>query len=779
MNENTNIFERDEENVEIQGKALVGNVEIPIDLKQGGFKKYKNLEEIVDKIVNDFTEEPVYTDKQTLTYVLSSSTDGQSQAGIVSICPSLLTAMRLYDKLSDDNAKKDTLKNQIENAICKLLKQIYQQELNQAPLESFLPILSKIYRDIPPIFDASPYESIQFRGQNQQYIDSISWAVPVFLEIMYLEKIDFPDTLRDIARYLAQWCLNYINTAVISDEKGTKGWNFTKISDSTKTNASLYFTYAVSTIYMSFYSKYGDIIGSLRTIEPMIDEPSIDKDKNVWDYKADLSELQNKMSIESDIKMLCKKENEKKLEDLMFFNDFRQISNQEKDTESKDFKNTVGNLSKLRWYLLEVSQTLWAKFDLRDGNFKKEFENNFFQEDTDGKLATEEYIRNTGRTNTLFTGLLIIGIMMNAGYDKQFSKTNTKNNDDDDYEYRKFQNKLFVHVAKVQRLYDDLEQEDKSFFVDTLMLTFNESFDTETKILVNQMRKENIRVMPLSTMLLKTNHLLSEYIIQYPQKQMVASLQSIAKSRYTTDKGPKWLWEKDNYHAISNYYYVDAIFNFYRYYETYEKKYVVDYDETVKEIANNPVSFPEVQKELERQNEIFEADKKANDAELKTAKEEVERQEAKIREIENKNVGYAALDNSMVSVILNNPTFYKELIKGIRKQLAEDISKKYEINERSRGTVEKIKVPIDPKENTLFAMIQAMFVDILLPSAVKGAQINPSGKIKLGKSGKFHDGEPSYPEQIIENAREYLINQDGFAQWIEALMKSALVWPTQ
>ena len=753
-----------------QVEVIINGKQTTIDLTSGGFKKYKDLHKIADLIAEDFIHKTVYNPSQQKTYLMSSMTDGQ-KAGTLSICPSLLVAMRIWAIMKNEQ-NKVTVKKHIDTAILELLQKIFSigertilNEKNSlgAQLDAWI---DKIFPEgnidlsvTKPIFDGSPFEEGRFLEKEKSFIVTISWAVPVFLEIMYLKdeetKIDaFSDKLKGLVKELTKWCLKYIDEATLKDEKGSAvGWNFTKLDnvENEKNLASLYFTYAVSTIYTAFTSssKYGKIIDALRVKENQKNE------ENDAIVKAE--------------EILQHPENEKKLEDVRWFNEGKPFSKDDSTDDNND--DELGLLTKLRLRLLGISKTLWERFE----KTTQPFANNFFHEDMNGTQAGEIDIMNAGSTNALFTGLLVIGILLTSEYHKEIEQADKSL---EKIAYKKFQNKLFVHVAKIQRLYDDLAQENKSFFVDTLIPLFKENFDVETRELADELRKANIKVMPLPTILMKTNHILSENIIQFPQKQMGESLDIIEKRMYfdKTAKRTRMLWETDAYYAISNYYYVEAIFNFYEYYDKYEYPYLCNYDQITKQLETKRFDFPTYKKEFDQLN--IDLVKERKEKEL-WATRHAKLKDQKTYDTESTTTAKQLVENinNVIekSEFFSSANFAKTMIKGIRTHLADELIKKYgKLMTINEGAEFKSTVDLGDQAS-LTSLIKALFIDMFLPAAIEGNLLKDDPRYSRLGVGKYANEETRRVDIEIEG-RKLLYDDVILNEFFARLCEGKLNW---
>jgi len=845
------------------------------------FERYIPLSEISSKIAAELSETEAaaaYTDadvdkksyeeimNEGLTFFMSSDT-GLKRTGLLSLFPALLTGIKLYSEMSESKAKNDLLEK-IKKGIDVVFKFIYRDDdWRNKP-------------NLKPIFDASPYEYKAFYAgsdakglEGRSYIDSISWAVPLFLKIMNLLNKDkefvFDDIIyREKAKELIKWCLDYVNSAVLTIDAENEnfenkphferpvGWNFSKIvPGNAEEQRSLYFTYAASSMYLSLYEEYKEIIDNLQTLNRAYDErvtllikslkTSLKKEGIYEEYKEiieldkaydemipllitsleekevttfeEMPSLKEVISLkeaillkkDTDFKQMEKaistlalnedgkvdedkedelqealgelkkyKGNRRKLNDYYDFNDKKSAEFNGKiypnrEINKKDNKS-LGSVSRLKWNLEKISNDIWEKA-------KDKLEDNFIYDDFNFKIATSEAIQSGGQTNALFAGLLHISICLYSKYDFVVSYTKDDGSKFADGSkkfgkkaYNDMQNIMLLHVQRVQRFFDKLSEKKKAFGVDFLILRFPENFsddnnekeksyptDSET---AERLRKQLIRITSLTPMLLKTNNLISKYVVQYPQKQMGESMVQIAKKRFNernekTEGGKKkyrWFWESDGYHAMSNYYYVGAIFDFYEYYEDYEQEYILSYTNLRKILVNDldytesvQAYYQKITKEMEQTKE---EQKKEYEDKLKKMQEELEK--AKKSEIGEKL--FSDIKEAVKNTI-DEPEFLKMIINGLRKQLAKDVFERYSdpTLEQEEKDLKRLKDPIKPKDDSFFSLLQALAADIILQSAIEAKKDSAGRVIGLGKGKGFDNLKLS--EAAINGGEQLII----------------------
>jgi len=803
------------------------------------FERYKNLPEISVLIANELVGENAYKSPDNdvinnlsykdirdkgLTFFMSTDT-GLKNTGLLSLCPALLTGIRLYESMPESE-KKTELLSKIKSGIEAFFKFIYrEQDWRKNP-------------DAKPVFDASPYESDAFYpGDDKErlgrsYIDSISWATFLFLRIMnFVEKNDKDkkfvfEEYREEAKKLIKWCLSYVNNAVLTieaeDEEAEEdekiyqrpvGWSFSKIVSSSETaeaQRSLYFTYAAASMYLAFYDEYKDIIDHLMTLNRKNDDKeipfynSLEPNYHLNNFKQAEEAIEAYENImEKDkpeqVKALedlkdaleeLKKADPNDLEDYYFFNDGKSAEYNGKIYTVAEINNksSLGSISRFKWNLEKISTDLWIKAKEKD-----KLENNFVYDDFNFNIATEEAIKSGGQTNALFAGLLHISICLYSTYDLVISYTK----DDGTRRfgpkaYEDMQNTMLLHVQKVQRFFDELENEGKAFGVDSLILRFSEDYSDDTnkkgnltdRELAEKLRKQSIHIASLTPMLLKTNNLISNYVIKYPQKQMGASLIRVGKKRFfdrtikSNDENEKyrWFWDADGYHAMSNYYYVGAIYDFYNYYRTYEEQYITRYTE-LRETLTRDLKFTDSVREYyqKKDDEITELkaeyERKLKDKDKDIAAIEAKAKKGEIGDSLVKNINQVVED----STYFDDPEFLRRVIDGIRKQLAKELVERYARNPQvDKAVLEQLTKPLVPKDGTLFSLLQALTADIILPSAIE-ANKKPSGVIQeLGRDGVENPEGISVAKFALKGGKQLIT--DGVIDRLFASIFKQFTW---
>lgn len=362
---------------------------------------------------------------------------------------------------------------------------------------------------------------------------------------------------------------------ILRDKDGeVRGWTFRKMDDSAE--PSLYFSYVASTVYLGLYKRFnrGGMIDKLRAFEKEFYEA--EENSGFRFYEGILSSEKREKNIDA----LRKRKgfdkfaeyldnlSEEEISELDLL--YNKINKGEPLTHTID-DSKIGNFTLLKKATVGFADTLWNK---GYGNGKRiPFKVNMAKGPCfeDGSLVDLDVVRLSSHNNAFFNNLFVIGIILNSAYDEEVKRKNTD-------EYDRMLNAFQLSIQNTQRCYDEIANEKLLYKIDSYILDFSDKTDKENEELAKQMRKVNMAVVPLMPLILKNNNLMSQYVVRYPQKQMTESLKDIIRNKKRKDGKSSWVWDKDGYNAITNYYYVDALISFYRYYEEYEEPFIGDED---------------------------------------------------------------------------------------------------------------------------------------------------------------------------------------------------------
>ncbi len=436
------------------------------------------------------------------------------------------------------------------------------------------------------VFNASPYKTGEAFDEQYAYIDCVTWVIPTFLLVLryHIDIGQICKFEKELIRIINRG-LDYINEAYIHpDEKGrrdklTCGWNFTKDCE----EPSLYFTFAVEECYVDLYTAFEEYLGDREALRDSKDGISIDDEiveRIALEQEKFNKTLEEKSysSIRYDGLDLAFFENDK-------YNEIKRVFMLINE-DDEDFGSRYGELERK---CKQVAGMVWPLV-------KSKFADYFFFNDLHATI-TEEDIKMSTTNDALFNTVYIINILIDAGFDEDINRRIAKarivpeNETEDEAaarekefsdattEYNNLLDTCQFALQKAFRVYENLKNESREYIVDQFLIGFNEKL-TKLETKVRELRKLRIRVFSLVPLFIKTNSVVSEYLVKYPQNSMKKYLGYILDNRYIEKSRGNvktlWIWEKDGYFSASNYYYISALGEFYSYYETYEMDFIDD-----------------------------------------------------------------------------------------------------------------------------------------------------------------------------------------------------------
>ncbi len=200
-------------------------------------------------------------------------------------------------------------------------------------------------------------------------------------------------------------------------------------------------------------------------------------------------------------------------------------------------------------------------------------------------------IRNTSRSSVLFNTIYVIFILF-------YSYTNTRTQRYDlpgevrsEAELEQIIGTITRGLQLVQNFYDDLKAEGNENIVDKHIISFN-----QRNVLVPEFSKmlndESIQASSLLPMLVKANNLVAYYILKFPQQSMT----DLFDEALSVKVEGKWLWENRRFDLLSTERYIEALADYFDYYDTYERNYA-------KKILDSATIRAEERRKLQKQNE--------------------------------------------------------------------------------------------------------------------------------------------------------------------------------
>ncbi len=651
--------------------------------KEGCFYKYRNSKEIGEKIYVDVMK------KYTRDGKVFNFSDEFNESGLLSQMQGLATVLSLFEGFKLD-AKDKKITKFIDNMLDDLFDRV-------------------IGKDGAYHIDASPYlvENKTVFAE-YQYMDSVTWIISTLLGVfrMYIKghyAIDFDSERGRTLLNLYRYCLRYINDAFIDNSRAKArfncGWNFTRDCE----EPSLYFTFAVSELLIDILNSFENVI---RVADVELIQNGIRRE---IDQKGFLKE-ERYLSQSDRIKAAL---DAAKLDDSFegygeALKEFYEFTDEEKtviyEVQQKiDFvmKEYEENLRKKELNdeeyrrELEVFRLINGGFDVYEtGSLYKTLEDNckksanqiwkmtekklansFFSYNLESEIS-EEIINNSVSSDAIFNVIFIINILINSGLDEDYEDLINYFTVNGSEAYHEAMDEYDDMRDTIRLAYDNcyqsltrLKKANKDYKVNEYELSFDETFVKHADR-VRDVRKAHIRVFSLMPLMVRTKTTIVEFLIRYPQYDMMLYLENILKYRCMDEQTGQyiWLWENEGYSASSNYYFISAFGDFYEYYNEYESVFH-DTVENNKEAKKNieekyHKSLREAGLAVDRSEEEYAALLKA-----------VDHQKQQIRELEEQVQYY---ENDPLRSALNeivNEIIQKHIVDIMAKKLSEEAAR--------------------------------------------------------------------------------------------------------
>lgn len=407
-----------------------------------------------------------------------------------------------------------------------------------------------------------------------------------------------------------------------------RGWTFCNPNgDDDSFDTSIYYTYHVTNVYVSLYNAYPGIIN--KTISKNLGEEIKSEDQN----------------LEKEEKEIYKKNEDFVQKNWELIDEFRRIT----ASSGRYVENRLN----------EKGTDLATDFVRSD----------FSGISSSNVISTQD---NNAVMNTLF----ILAIYLNAGIDEDYEWAGENKID-------WFFNSLQFSISNIRKIYSILKGEKRQELVDSYSIysaLLSEKYPASYRDFIQRFRKEckNVAVYDLIPLLCNTYSIVFDYLIKYPQLEMVSNLELIMEN---CSDGDRWLWGDANGFSVNNnLYYIVALENFYRYYEEYElplSGYVDQYNQIVKEKTD------EYEKKISEENEKYKAlvkDKERLEDELKNKKSDLDMEVVRLAEMAFENMIENKFNSYMSDLLMKAMDYYlqvdfdkKQFTEAkIRKDLAKD-----------------------------------------------------------------------------------------------------------
>lgn len=544
------------------------------------FSTYEKTETIGNLIFDDFIK--LYVNKEGFPI----ADKGDKRIGLISNCMALSTLLDLNVSMGVDISKfEDGFKFLITSIYDSVYGNPLKLSFDASPymintpdskLDSYVETVSKI---CVIMIDLREY-AIRNDQLNKSFGDSIvlklkngrDYRVNDFRKL----KEAAEQLLVDSIDMLTKSCLTIKESEIVDYKVDGKvvhrsdldskiryrGWAFQmpKPDETDKYSTSIYFSYHATNAFISLYNAFTDFFEKKVDIEkPMSDD-----------------------------------EKEKYCLDSEFFN------------ENKELFMLFRNMTS------STGRYIDTRLKQNDVNLSFDYVNSSF------KGVSSSRVMESQKNNTVIDTLLVLAILINAGIDEDYSE------DDNKKQKEYFYNQVQYSLTNIKKIYSILKQSEKEDLVDSYQLDsalLNDKFPSAYAKLVRKLRTDcsGIAVYDFVPLFCNTYAIIFNYLINYPQKEMVENLEWVMENR--SEKA--WLWEKDGFNANNNLYYIFALENFYDYYKTYElplsnngKEYNEKANEAQLKLDNKDRELKKVQKSLKETQKALEEKRSDLDAEV-------------------------------------------------------------------------------------------------------------------------------------------------------------------
>jgi len=234
----------------------------------------------------------------------------------------------------------------------------------------------------------------------------------------------------------------------------------------------------------------------------------------------------------------------------------------EESTDAKD-KELLELINKKRDTEEEI-QEIWKKncFAVADNvwNVYKDVLKDSFVDDTflsGYKIITKDDIYKSNSSNALFNNIFLVFILV-YGY------VNVRSVEKDDVILT-----MNAALQNVQRIYDQLKKEGMEYLVDSYVVSFKSKHLLRKDAYIKSLNSKKLIDATLMPILVKANNIIAFYISRYPVKQM----SSLFDELFDEKSNGEWIWENKKYDVKITERYIEAIADFYAYYDKYERGY--------------------------------------------------------------------------------------------------------------------------------------------------------------------------------------------------------------
>lgn len=202
----------------------------------------------------------------------------------------------------------------------------------------------------------------------------------------------------------------------------------------------------------------------------------------------------------------------------------------------------------------KIAENVWQKYKRI---LKTDLVSDDFLENV--KTVSKEDILKASSSNALFNTVYVVFILV-YGY------ANVRDNEEEQEDVIVT---MDAALQNVQRIYEQLTKENKEYVVDTYYMNYQSLHESKGDRYVRLLNAERLVDASIVPILVKANNLVAFYISKYPQKQMSTLFLELFDRMNAQD----WIWDNMNYDVENTERYIEAIADFYMYYDAYEREY--------------------------------------------------------------------------------------------------------------------------------------------------------------------------------------------------------------
>ncbi|MCL2063394.1 MAG: hypothetical protein FWG98_03345 [Candidatus Cloacimonetes bacterium] len=345
--------------------------------------------------------------------------------------------------------------------------------------------------------------------------------------------------------------------------------------------------------------------------------------------------------------------------------------------------------------------------------FEHKLKKNFFEDkiNNDVNNIEEAEIEKSSRSSVLFNSLYVIFILFYTYKNNYTVRENIIDEDKKEKWMIDLENDVKKTIVdgllKIQQYYNKLKELDLDSIVEKHIINFDQPHDS-IKRFGKELNAASIQASSLLPLLARVNNLVASHIHRFPQKDLGSLFDLILESKLSKE----WLWENRQYDLLTTARYIEAIADFYNYYDDFERDYTTTFKD--KKEAEESVT-PTLEKKLTKS--ITEQVKKSQQPVLKRLEEEKKNEIAQVRE-------EYIIENSIIRKIHN------EAIKSICDTL-DEVSRFYVKN-----------TPIDRNIDNL----------------------NKNSKLLCNSLNNYFESRYHYPLQLVKHLSEKLDDDDAIKE---------------